>query len=158
MPKPRIGSNQVDALVGTAALTSRWVERLLAAHDPPLSLGQFTALRAIGRVHLGAAELARRTGVSGPAVSQLVASLEQSGWIERSRAKDDRRRQELEQTAEGRRILTSASDLLSERIMPLLSTLPHPEQDALARLLPRLEAALDGTPPPRRPPPPPRPR
>ena len=43
---------------------------------------------------------------------------------------------------------------LAERIGPLLATLPHPEQVALARVLPRLEAALDGTPPPRRPPPP----
>jgi len=154
MPRPRKRPTPVDALVGTAALTSRWAERLLAAHDPPLSLGQFLALRAIGRERLSAAELARRTGVSGPAVSQLVASLEQSGWIERSRAEDDRRRQELEPTAEGQRVLASVSKLLSERIAPLLATLPHPEQDALARLLPRLESALDGTPPPRRPHPP----
>jgi DNA-binding MarR family transcriptional regulator len=157
MSRPRTDPNQVDALVGTAALTSRWAERLLAAHDPPLSLGQFLALRAIARTSQSAVDLARRTGVSGPAVSQLVASLEQSGWIVRSRAADDRRRHELEPTAEGRRVLGLVSRLLSERIGPLLGALPHPEQDALTRLLPKLEAALDGSPPPRRPPPPPRP-
>src|SRR5215469_6428343 len=134
MRRPRTHPRQVDALVGAAALTSRWAERLLTAHDPPLSLGQFLALRAIARTSLSAADLARRTGVSGPAVSQLVGVLEQSGWIERSREEDDRRRHAIQPTAEGRRVLESVSLDLAERIGPLLATLPHPEQVALARL------------------------
>src|SRR5438034_91996 len=51
MPRPRhqTGSPQAaEALVRTAPLVSRWIERLLAAHDPPLTVAQYLALQAIG--------------------------------------------------------------------------------------------------------------
>jgi DNA-binding MarR family transcriptional regulator len=147
----------VDELVGAATLTARWAERLLATHDPPLTLGQYLALRSIARESLTAAELARRAGVSGPAVSQLIAGLEDAGWIARSRADDDRRRQQLALSDTGAEVLESAVSDLGIGLGPLLASLPPPEQDALDRALPYLEAALGGTPPPRRPPPPPRP-
>jgi len=147
----------VDRLVGAAALATRWNERLLAAHEPPLTVGQYLALRSIDREPLTAAELARRTGVSGPAVSQLVAVLEQEGWLERSRVEGDRRRHALALTDEGARVLSSASALVRDGIGPLLADLPPHEVDALDGLLAHVEAALGGTPPPRRPPPPPRP-
>jgi DNA-binding MarR family transcriptional regulator len=145
----------VDRLVGAAALATRWTERLLAAHEPPLTVGQFLALRSIEREPLTAAELARRTGVSGPAVSQLVAALEGEGWIARSPHADDRRRQGLALTEDGARVLASASSLVQQRLAPLLAEMPPHELDALDRLLGQLESALGGTPPPRRRPPPP---
>jgi DNA-binding MarR family transcriptional regulator len=157
MPRPRSASGSVDALTGAAALATRWIERLLAAHDPPLTVAQYLALRSIDRERLTGGELARRSGVSGPAVSQLVSSLEREGWIVRSRVAEDRRRQDLALTDTGRRLLMSASSSLCERIGPLLAPLPPPELHALERLLSLLESALAGTSPPRRPPPPPRP-
>jgi hypothetical protein len=48
----------------------------VARHDPPLTVAQYLAPREIARERVSASELARRTGVSGPAVSQLVAALE----------------------------------------------------------------------------------
>lgn len=137
---------------------NRWIERVLAAHEPQLTLGQFLALRAISRETLTAAELARRTGVSGAAVSQLVSALDQAGWIERSRAAEDRRRQALALTAAGTRVYDSAMRAVRSQLGELLVTVPRPEADRLGPLLERLEAALGGTPPPRRPPPPKPPR
>jgi DNA-binding MarR family transcriptional regulator len=157
MPRPRSRPDAVDALATAAPLATRWIERLLAAGDPALTVAQYLALRAVARERLTGAELARRTGVSGAAVSQLVAGLEAAGWIGRSSEPGDRRRHWLELTTGGRQALEAASTLLSARIGPLLDTLPGPETDALARLLGRLEEALGGTPPPRRPPLPPRP-
>ena len=157
MARPRTHAPPVDQLVGTAALGARWAERLLAAHDPPLTLGQYLALRSIAREALTAAELARRAGVSGPAVSQLVAGLDDAGWIARSRADDDRRRQQLALSDAGAEMLASAAALLQDVLAPLLANLPPPELDALDRALPHVEAALGGTPPPRRPHPPHRP-
>ena len=122
------------------------MERLLARHDPPLTPAQYLALRAIAREGVGGSELARRTGVSGPAVSQLIAGLVAAGLVSRSARADDRRRQLLELTSAGRRAFTSAEGLLHERVGGLL-----------ARLLPRVAGALSGEAPPRRPPPPPRP-
>ena len=156
MPRPRHHQSPVEALVGVAPLASRWIERLLAGHEPPLTLGQFSALRAIAAEPLSAADLARRTGVSGAAVSQLVTTLEASGWVQRTPAEDDRRRQGLSLTPPGEAVFRSATRLLRSRLGALLGELPPHESEHLARLLKRVEEELGGSPPPRRPHPHPR--
>ena len=153
-PPPHDPADAVEALVAVAPLTTRWIERLLAHNEPPLTVPQFLALRAIAREELSGSELARRTGVSGPAVSQLLAGLARSGLLERSATADDRRRHRLSLTPVGERAVQAASRMLGERLGELLAGLPRPEIDALARALPSVEARLSGAAPPRRPPPP----
>jgi DNA-binding MarR family transcriptional regulator len=138
-----------------APLISRWIERLLATHEPPLTLAQFLALRAIAREPVTSAELARSTGVSGAAVSQLVATLDDAGWIGRSQTPDDRRRHVLALMKAGTHVYGSAARVVNSRLGELLSAFPRPEADRLGQLLERLEHVLGGTPPPPRPPPPP---
>ena len=142
--------------MAVAPLVSRWIERLLAGHRPPLTVAQYLALRAIAAEGVSSTELAQRTGVSGPAVSQLLASLVDQGLLERRELMEDRRRVAHSLSARGRRALGSAQELLRERLSALLADLPRPESDALARALPRVEAALSGAPPPPRPRHPPR--
>jgi DNA-binding MarR family transcriptional regulator len=154
-PHPRQRPNPAETLVAVASLTTRWVERLLAGNDPPLTPAQFLALRAIAAEPLAAAELARRTGVSGAAVSQLVAALEREGWVERSPEAADRRRHVLALTPTGLETLQSATRLVYGRLGELLSELPRHDAQELTRLLTRVEHVLGGSPPPRRPPPPP---
>ena len=133
------------ALVAVAPLTSRWIERLLAGHEPALTTPQYLALRSIGREQVSVNELARRAGVSGPAASQLLNTLAAAGLLERRAADEDRRRQQLALTTAGRKALTSAESLLAGRVAyPLIGDLPRPEIDALARALPQVEAALSG--------------
>ena len=143
-----------QALVAVAPLAARWIERLLAAHDPPLTTPQYLALRAIAREQVSVTELARRAGVSGPAASQLLSVLADAGLLARRAADEDRRRQELALTSAGQKALRSAESLLAGRLASLIGDIPRPEIDALARVLPRVEAALSGAAPPRRPPPP----
>jgi DNA-binding MarR family transcriptional regulator len=154
VPRPRKPTPPVDELVGAAALAARWSDRVLAGHDPPLTVSQYLALRSIRREQVTATEMARRAGVSGPAVSQLIAGLERAGWIARSALADDRRRQKLELTSTGAAVLDSAALALRGGIGPLLELMPGPELHALERLLSLLESVLGGTPPPRRPGPP----
>ncbi len=157
-PLRRPPTNAAEALIGVAPLVSRWIERLLAGHDPSLTLPQFLALRAIDTDGVSGSELARRAGVSGPAVSQLLAGLADAGLLERHEFSADRRRHTLVLSPRGKRALVSAQRLLTDRLSTVLGDVPRPEADALARALPRVEATLAGTPPPRRPPPtPPRP-
>lgn len=154
MPRPRhhAGSRQAaEALVRTAPLVSRWIERVLAAHDPPLTVAQYLALQAISDGEVVGAELARRAAVSPAAVSQLLGALEQEGLVSRDRLEGDRRRQTLALTDQGQWALRSAQTTLCERLAGLLVDIPPPETDALARLLERLQASLSGTPPPPRP-------
>ena len=50
MPRPRHrhkGRQAAEALVRTAPLVSRWIERLLAGHEPPLTVAQYLALQAV---------------------------------------------------------------------------------------------------------------
>jgi DNA-binding MarR family transcriptional regulator len=161
MPRPRhhTGSRQAaEALVRTAPLVSRWIERLLAAHDPPFTVAQYLTLQAVDQGEVVGAELARRAAVSPAAVSQLLATLEENGLLSRGRLEDDRRRQPLTLTEQGRWALRSAQTALRERLAGLLADMPPNEADALARLLELLQASLSGTPPPprpHRPPPPP---
>jgi DNA-binding MarR family transcriptional regulator len=122
-------------------------------------------MRAIAADRVSGSELARRAGVSGPAVSQLLAGLLDAGLLERHELSEDRRRHSLALSARGKRELASAQLRVSERLSALLAELPRPEADALARALPKVEATLSGAPPPRRPAsprppagPPPRPR
>jgi len=125
------------ALLEAALWCPRWTERLLAQAQPPLTVSQYLALRAIAdgpRIdeHLTAAELARRAGVSGPAVSQLLATLVQAGWIERHEALSDRRRQDVSLTEAGRGVLEIANAVLTAQLAELLADVPAAELDALA--------------------------
>ena len=124
---------------------------MLAAHDPAFTVAQYLALRAIADGEVVGAELARRAAVSPAAVSQLLAALEHAGLLTRERLADDRRRQPLVLTDQGRWALQSAQTALRERLAGLLADMPPAETEALARLLERLEASLNGTPPPPRP-------
>jgi DNA-binding MarR family transcriptional regulator len=160
-PSRKPQADAAEALLAVAPLASRWVERLLAQHEPPLTVSQYLALRAISREPLTGSELSRRTGVSGSAVSQLLTALSRADLLERHPNPDDRRHQTLSLSASGARIFESAHAMLAASFGTLLADLPHPEADALSRALPNVEAALAGTTPPRRPaprrpPPPPR--
>ena len=159
MPHPRHrrrGPPGGRGVVRTAPLVSRWIERLLTGHEPPLTVAQYLALQAVDDGDVVGSELARRTAVSPAAVSQLLAALEKAGLLQRQRLADDRRRQPLGLTEQGERTLRSAQTVLRKQLAGLLTDLSPPEADALALLLERLEATLsDTTPPPRphRPPP-----
>lgn len=145
-----------DSLVVVALLAARLAERLLAGHTPPLTVTGYLVLYAISEETVPAAELARRAGVSGPAVSQLLTGLDDAGLILRTPVPSDRRWQALALSEEGRDVFQSAQTLLRHQFSGMLGELPQPEADALARGLPHVLAALSGSPPPRRPPPPPR--
>jgi DNA-binding MarR family transcriptional regulator len=145
-----MSSNPAAALAVAAPLATRWIERTLLAHEPPLTVAQYLALRAVEEGATTGGDLARHTGVSAPAASQLVAGLAQAGWLDRTPDPDDRRRTGLALSAEGLWVLASATARLETRLEPLLEALHPPERDALAAL----EAVLTGTAPPRRPPPP----
>jgi DNA-binding MarR family transcriptional regulator len=157
MPPPHRHVEAAEGLAALAPLVTRWIERLVARSKPPLTVSQYLALRAIAGEGISGGELARRAGVSGPAVSQLLTGLVEAGLVERRPAQADRRRQDLALSPTGETALERAEATVRGELGALLAAVPKPEVDALARLLPRVEAALSGRPPPPRPsgPPPP---
>src|SRR6266513_2391034 len=108
VPRRRSQTDAAEALAAVAPLATRWIERRLVGPEPPLTVTQYLALRAIAREGVSGAELARRAGVSGPAVSQLLAGLADAGLLERRTIADDRRRHALTLTTTGARAFQSA--------------------------------------------------
>src|SRR5919204_488445 len=118
MPAPRRSRTRpaAAALAAVAPLATRWIERLLARHEPALTVPQYLALRAIAREAVTGSELARQTGVSGPAVSQLLGGLADAGLVEREADAEDRRRQALALSPAGEEAFRSVEALLSRRL------------------------------------------
>lgn len=160
-PHPRSADEDVleaaGALTRVAPLVSRWIERLLVSHEPPLTLAQYLALRALAEGELVGAELARLTGVSPAAVSQLVGALEAAGLVERIQVPADRRRQRLDLSPAGSSALSSAEARLRTSLASMVAELPGREAHVLGRALRSLDALLGGTAPPPRPRRPPKP-
>src|SRR6266536_2908504 len=74
MARPRQRkTDAAEALVAVAPLATRWIERLLAGHDPPLTVPQYLALRAIAREQISGTAPPRRSWVSASAASSVIS-------------------------------------------------------------------------------------
>jgi DNA-binding MarR family transcriptional regulator len=141
-----------DVLATIAPLVTRFTERVLAEHDPPLTPAQLLALRAVAGGAGSAHELARRAAVSEAAVSQLVIGLEERGLIARDRVPGDRRRLTMRLTPAGIWALESADRRLADMLADVVAAVPPAEAATLGRLLAGVESAFADRPPPPRPP------
>jgi hypothetical protein len=56
------GRKAADSFGRVTPLINRWIERLLATHDPSLTVGQYLALQAVSEAEVAGVELARRAG------------------------------------------------------------------------------------------------
>ena len=84
--------------------------------------------------------LAAREGVTQPAMTQLVARLQDSGLAERVADPADGRVVQVRITAEGRALLAGRRAARAERVAVLLARLSPDEQAALAAALPAMDA------------------
>jgi DNA-binding MarR family transcriptional regulator len=109
------------------------------ASECRLSLSEFDALvylRMHGNEEVRMHALLQPVALSQPALSRLVARLEQRGLVARSGAEDDRRRITLSLTAEGRVIVDRAIAVQAEAVHDSLTgKLSGPDQTLLLRAL-----------------------
>jgi DNA-binding MarR family transcriptional regulator len=116
--------------------------RRLRRELAPLGItgGQAALLHAV-RTHpgIGIRGLAELEGVSTPAMTAYVDRLQAAGLVGRRRSERDRRRVELELTAEGARVLRSAR---SRRTAWLAARLGRLEPEEVARIEDALPALL----------------
>jgi DNA-binding MarR family transcriptional regulator len=145
------GSSGVDAL---AAGVAGGLERLI---------GLFRSLSPAGGLSLTATStlvtlersgpcrltsLAASQGVTQPAMTQLIARLEEAGLAERAADPDDGRVVQIRVTADGRALLGRRRAVRAERLAGLLAQLSPEEQAALAAALPAIEALVSARPGP----------
>jgi DNA-binding MarR family transcriptional regulator len=126
------------------------LERLVALirwlSPPGLSLTSAATLATLertGPTRLTA--LAASEGVSQPAMTQLVARLEEGGLVSRSADPADGRAVQVQLTYAGRDLVGRRRAIRANRLSGLLSRLSAADQEALAAALPAIAAltALD---------------
>lgn len=119
----------------------RLLRRLRAADEAAaLSAPRLSALSVL--VYggpMGVNALAQAEQVRPPTMSRLVAGLEADGLLRRRRDPDDARRQRLEATAAGRRLLEAGRRRRVRMLADGMARLTPAEQSRLAELLPLLE-------------------
>jgi DNA-binding MarR family transcriptional regulator len=102
------------------------------------SAATLASLERLGPVRLTA--LAAREGVTQPAMTQLIARLEQQGLVERAADPDDGRVVHVQITGAGRDLLAGRRATRAERISSLLAMLSQADRDALIAALPAMNA------------------
>jgi DNA-binding MarR family transcriptional regulator len=89
--------------------------------------------------------LAEYTGVGRASMTQLLDGLEDTGWVERTKHPEDRRKLAVELTATGRRKLERFLPDHYARVSSLLGNLTPTERDQLVTLLDKIDTALQTT-------------
>jgi DNA-binding MarR family transcriptional regulator len=84
--------------------------------------------------------LAAREGVTQPAMTQIVARLQDAGLVERVPDPADGRVVQVRITAEGQAMLAGRRAVRAERVAGLLARLSPDDQAALAAALPAMDA------------------
>jgi DNA-binding MarR family transcriptional regulator len=101
-----------------------------------LSSAQLFALQQIAE-HPGASinDVAAATFTHQSSVSVVIQRLVAQRLVTKVAARQDRRRQRLELTAAGRRVLEGAPEVVQERLIAAIAALPAAERRTLARAL-----------------------
>jgi DNA-binding MarR family transcriptional regulator len=132
------GARALEDLLGTAIVFHH-----AAARRHGLTLIQWAVLKSLDqRGPLAPSELAEQFGISRPAVTSSITTLESGGWIARSVGGADRRRRETTLTARSREALRRVAEERRRFLAAGISRLPAREQEALARSASRLVALL----------------
>lgn len=88
-------------------------------------------------------DLAEHQAVSLPTISSTVTTLEERGWVTRTRSTEDRRVVMIDLTEEGRRVLKYIQERALTRLSQLLDGLSDDEQADLIRGLEVLRGVVN---------------
>lgn len=125
--------------------------RALGLHRPdqtpcgaPISVGEAQALFELARdPGISQNELAARLHLEKSTVSRLAKMLEQRGWLDRSRDKDDSRLRRLRLTAAGSRAVQRLSASRRARFAKAFDAIPAHKRNALLDSLSLLSEVLN---------------
>ena len=109
-------------------------------HGTGISLPQYRLLVSISGTPQRARDLAARVGVSAPALTSLVAGLQQNGLLDRELVPTDRRGIQLVRTAAGSAAVVRAEAAIEQRLRGLLGA---ENSDVVGGVVAAVHAALD---------------
>lgn len=125
-----------------SVLSNRVSSAIARVYSERFALGvtEWRVMAVLGRYpDLSASEVAQRTAMDKVAVSRAVASLLESGRLEREIHDDDRRRSVLRLSAQGQAIYREVAPLAIAFEQRLLAGMDAAERALLFRLLDRLD-------------------
>jgi DNA-binding MarR family transcriptional regulator len=128
--------------VGVAARMERLMG-LFRSLSPPSGLSLTAAATLATLERSGPSRLtslAAKEGVTQPAMTQLIARLQESGLVSRTADPADGRVVQVRLTDEGRAILARRRAVRAERLAEILARLSPEEQAALGAALPAMDA------------------
>ena len=135
--------DQPEALAAEVAAGLERLIRLFRWISPPSGLS-LTSAATLATLERGGpcrlTALAAQEGVTQPAMTQLVARLQDAGLVDRAPDAADGRVVYVRITAEGRAMLARRRAVRAERVAALLARLSPDEQAALAAALPAIDA------------------
>jgi DNA-binding MarR family transcriptional regulator len=135
---------------GLASEVAAGLERLIGLFrwlSPPSGLSLTAAATLATLERSGPCRLtwlAEREGVTQPAMTQLIARLQDAGLVTRASDPDDGRVVQVRITADGRATLAHRRAVRAERVAVLLDRLSPADQAALAAALPAIDALTSG--------------
>lgn len=91
--------------------------------------GHMAVMRILTYKPFTLGDLAEHMSVSPPTMSNTISALEERGWVERRRAKDDRRLVWIEITDAGRAMMDSVTENVEARMTSLLSALDDEQSE-----------------------------
>jgi DNA-binding MarR family transcriptional regulator len=138
-------SSQADLAVRLRLVIARTARRLRQQAGEELSPSQAAALATIDRHGpLTPSELAVRERIQRPTATRLIARLEQTGFVDRTRDPDDRRSSVVALTPAGRELLVRVRTRKDAYLSRRLRDLDADERATLDRAAAILERVLEG--------------
>ncbi len=138
-------SKSQEALLGllkTADLVGRLLNETLEPYG--VTRRQYNVLRILrgaGADALPTLAIRDRMIEQAPGVTRLLDRLEAKGWVRRRRCPEDRRQVLVSITEEGRRLLTTVGEPMTQAVSRALGPLKRRELDDLIVTLDRIRAA-----------------
>ena len=131
-----------DQLLGMTNLFRMTMDRRRARPaGEPTRLQSFLLMAIARHGTLTVSELAPLLDVSAATTSQMVGTLEASGWVSRAFDPQDHRRHVLELTGEGHEMVERSRMRRRERLVEILSRLSGEDRAELVRLAERVAVA-----------------
>jgi DNA-binding MarR family transcriptional regulator len=136
----------VDALASEAAAALERLIGLFRSLSPASGLSLTSAATLATLERFGPSRLtwlAAREGVTQPAMTQLIARLQDAGLVDRAADPADGRVVQVRITADGLAMLAGRRAVRAERLAGLLDRLSPDEREALATALPAMDALVN---------------
>jgi DNA-binding MarR family transcriptional regulator len=145
MSEAREGPSEAALAAGVAAALERLIG-LFRSLSPPSGLSLTAAATLATLERSGPCRLtwlAAREGVTQPAMTQLIARLQEAGLVDRAADPADGRVVQVRLTAAGQAVLARRRAVRADRLAGLLARLSPEERGALSAALPAMDALAD---------------